>query len=99
MEMNLGSALGGMENADICRALLKHPVLAEFARTHRLGYVDTMREQVNDLLVESGFAPGSFPVVAVTDWPSSYEQRLGPYMHMLASRWRELGLDAHACHL
>jgi hypothetical protein len=35
----------------------------------------------------------------VTDWPSSYASRLGPYMHKLAGRWRELGLDAHACHL
>lgn len=99
MELNLGSALGGMENADMCRALLKHPVLMDFARAHGLGYVDTMREQVYDLLTESGFAPGSCPVVAVTDWPSSYANRLGPYFHQLADRWRELGLDAYACHL
>ncbi len=99
LELNLGSALGGMENADMCRALLQHPVLAEFAAAHQLGYVDTMREQVSDLLAETGFAPGSFPFVAVTDWPSSYRNKLGPYMHMLAGRWRELGLDAHACHL
>jgi hypothetical protein len=99
MELNLGSALGGMENADMCRALLRNPVLADFARSYHLGYVDTMREQVNDLLVESGQAPGSFPFVAVTDWPSSYHKKLGPYMNLLAGRWRELGLDAHACHL
>ncbi|HEY7142724.1 MAG TPA: hypothetical protein VH637_00625 [Streptosporangiaceae bacterium] len=99
LELNLGSALGGMENADMCRALLQHPVLAEFAATHRLGYVDTMREQVGDLLTETGFAPGSFPFVAVTDWPSSYHNKLGHYMHLLAARWRKLGLDAHACHL
>ncbi|HEX4060255.1 MAG TPA: hypothetical protein VHY58_04455 [Streptosporangiaceae bacterium] len=99
MELNLGSALGGMENADMCRALLKHPVLMDFARAHGLGYIDTMREQVHDLLTESGYEPGSCPVVAVTDWPSSYERKLGPYMGLLARRWRELGLDAHACHL
>jgi hypothetical protein len=99
LELNLSSALGGMENADMCRALLKHPVLADFARAQRLGYVDTMREQVNDLLVESGLAADSCPFVAVTDWPSSYQRKLGPYMRLLAARWRELGLDAHACHL
>ena len=98
MEFNMGSALGGMEIADMCRALLAHPVLAGFAKAHNLSYVDTMREQVNDMFVECGFAPDSFPVVAVTDWPSSYRNKLGPYMHLLAERWRELGLDAHACH-
>jgi hypothetical protein len=99
LEFNLGSALGGMENADMCRALLAHPVLSGFATAHGLGYVDTMREQVHDIFAETGFGPGSFPVVAVTDWPSSYERKLGPYMNLLAARWRELGLDAHACHL
>ncbi len=99
LELNLGSCLGGMENADMCRALLLHPVLAAFAGEHGLGYVDTMREQVNDLVTEAGIAPGSFPFVAVTDWPSSYGKKLGPYMNLLAARWRELGLDAQACHL
>jgi hypothetical protein len=99
MEFNMGSALGGMENADVCRAMLRHPLLADFAAAHRLGFVDTMREQVANLFADTGFAPGSFPVVAVTDWPTSYHGRLGPYMHNLAGRWREHGLDAHACHI
>ncbi len=99
MEYNMGSALGGMENADICRAMLAHPVLANFAEAHGLGYVDTMREQVTNLRAATGFGPGTAPVVAVTDWPSSYASRLGPYMHQLAERWREFGLDAHGCHI
>lgn len=99
MEFNMGSALGGMENADLCRFMLRDPVLAAFAARHGLGYVDTMRAQVDGLLAATGFAPGSAPVVAVADWPSSYTTRLGPYMHQLAARWRELGLDAHACHM
>ena len=99
LEFNIGSALGGMENADMARPLLEHPVLARFAAAHGLDFPDTTREQVNDTFVETGFAPGSFPMVAVTDWPSSYHGKLGPYMGILAERWRELGLDAHACHL
>jgi hypothetical protein len=99
MEYNMGSALGGMEIADVCRVMLAHPVLAEFAETHQLGFADTQREQVRSIFADTGFDPGSFPVVAVTDWPSSYEQRLGPYMHKLAARWRGYGLDAHACHI
>lgn len=99
MEFNMGSALGGMEIADVCRVMLEHPVLAEFAQTHGLGYVDTQREQVRNIFSDTGFAPGSAPVVAVADWPSSYEKRLGAYMHKLAARWQTFGLDAHACHM
>jgi hypothetical protein len=99
MEFNMGSALGGMENADLCRTMLRHPVLAQFAAARRLGFADTMREQVANLRAATGFGPDSAPVVAVTDWPTSYAKRLGPYMHQLALRWREFGLDAHACHL
>ena len=99
MEFNMGSALGGMENADLCRHMLRNPVLARFAAAHRLGYVDTMRAQVTGLFDATGLVPGSAPVVAVADWPSSYAGRLGPYMHKLAARWREFGLDAHACHM
>lgn len=98
LEFNMGSTLGGMDNADMARAYLGHPVLTEFAAAHDLGYTDTMGEQVHNMFVESGFAPGSFPMVALTDWPSSY-QTMAPYMRQFAARWRELGLDAHPCHI
>lgn len=97
LEFNMGSGLAGMDNADMCRALLAHPVLAEFAQEHRLTYVDSLKEQVNNFFVESGFEHGSFPMLAMTDWPSSYAT-LEPYMRHYALRFRELGLNAHACH-
>ena len=98
LEFNMGSTLGGMDNADMCRSLLEHPLLADFARRHGLTYVDTMREQVNNMFVDSGFEPGSRPVVALTDWPSSFES-LAPYMEQFCERWQALGLDAHPCHI
>jgi hypothetical protein len=98
LEFNMGSALGGMDNADMARALLEHPVLAEFAETHGLEYVDTMRDQVHNIFVENGFEPGSSPMMAMTDWPSSYES-LEPYMRHYTARLSELGLDAHPCHI
>jgi hypothetical protein len=99
LEFNMGSALGGMENADICRTMLGHPLLGEFAREHGLRYVDTMHAQVDNMLAGTGADRDAGPVVAVTDWPSSYHARLGPYMGKLALRWREFGLDAHPCHI
>ncbi len=98
LELNIGSAVGGMDNADMCRALLEHPVLADFARSRGLGYVDSLREQVNNIIAECGFEPGDRPMVALTDSPHSYVEMI-PYMRLLCERWAELGLDAHPCHL
>lgn len=98
LECNMGSALAGMDNADMCRALLEHPVLGEFAQTHRLEYVDTLREQVNNIFVESGLQPGSRPMLVIADWPTSY-QTFEPYMRLYTARFDELGLDADACHV
>src|SRR5581483_609863 len=98
-ELNQGSAIGGADNVDMCRALLHNPVLAEFARAHGLGYVDTVRNQVDTLLTETGLDAGSAPVVALTCWPNEYEQILKPYLEAVAVEWRKLGLDAHGCHL
>ncbi|HEU4946120.1 MAG TPA: hypothetical protein VFT31_03095 [Kribbella sp.] len=98
LEFNMGSAIGGIDNSDMCRALLEHPVLAEFAQTHRLDYVDTMRAQVDNMFVESGIAPGSNPVVAQTDWPDSFES-LEPYMRHFMERFQQMGVDGHACHI
>jgi hypothetical protein len=98
MEFNLGSALGGMDNADMCRGLLEHPVLAEFTQAHNLEYVDTMRDQVDNYFTECGFPPGSRPVVACTDWPESYKT-LEPYMRHYNARVQQLGLDEHPCHI
>jgi hypothetical protein len=98
LEYNMGSALGGMDNADFARALLEHPVLAEFAEANGLQYVDTMRDQVDNYDAECGFTPGSRTMIACTDWPTSYKT-LEPYMRAYNSRLQELGLDENACHI
>jgi hypothetical protein len=98
LELNLGSAIAGIDTSDMCRALVGDPVLGEFVRTHGLGHVDSMREHADNIRMECGSAPGSRPVLAVTDWPSSFPV-LEPYMHHFASRFQQLGIDAHPCHL
>ncbi|MDQ0786679.1 hypothetical protein [Streptomyces sp. B3I8] len=98
MEFNLNSALGGRDNAELCRALLDHPLLREFAEEHHLGYVDTMREEIRNLRSETGWEGNESPVVAMVDWPSSYLS-LSPYLRAYCDRLRELGLDVRPCHL
>jgi hypothetical protein len=98
LEFNMGSAVDGIENAEICRAMLRHPLLREFAREHRLYCVDTFGEHIRMIFGETGFSPGSFPMVAVADWPDHFT-RIRTFLHAVARRWRSRGLDAHACHI
>lgn len=99
LELNHGSAIGGQDNADMGRALLRHPVLADFARTHGLTCVDTLRHQIDTMFAETGVDPRSGPVVALTDWPTWSDTNRDPYLDAVAADWRSLGIDAHACHL
>jgi hypothetical protein len=99
MEFNMGSALGGTENADCCRAMLRHPVLAKFAAAHQLTFTDTVAEEIASLRAATGFGPGTSPVVAVADYPRSYERKYGPFINQLVAYWRGYGVDAHGCHL
>jgi hypothetical protein len=99
LEFNMGSPAGGMDTSEILRAMLRYPLLRNFAREHRLNYPDTAHEQVRMLFADSGFEPDSYPMVALVDWPDHFE-KLGDYLHKIARRWRDSGgVDAHACHI
>jgi hypothetical protein len=98
LELNHSSAIGGADNIDMCRALLRHPVLAEFARAHGLDCVDTLRNHIDTLFAETGLEPGSSPVVALADWPPGYGTIPDPYLEAIAADWQLLGVDAHGCH-
>jgi hypothetical protein len=96
LEMNPGSAVAGIENADFCRALLAHPVISRFAAGHGLGFTDTMRALVESIFAETGLAPGSRPVVAIASEPD-FHQVYSPYLREVVPRWGELGLDTVGC--
>ncbi|MFI6661127.1 hypothetical protein ACIBL8_36925 [Streptomyces sp. NPDC050523] len=98
LEYNMGSALGGSDAAHINRGLLNDPRMKEFVAEHELEYVDTMATHLDTIRLECEIEPGARPVVAITDWPQSYES-LAPYMRAVAEHWSTLGVDAHACHI
>src|SRR5262249_62350489 len=52
LELNLGSALGGLDNALLNRAFLTDPAVADFVSSHGLSYLDTL-----DVLVATPRAP------------------------------------------
>ena len=98
MEFNMGSAIGGLDNAMLNRALLAHPAVAEFVRANGLSYVDTMAETADTLRTEAGIAADARPVVAAVDWPASFAD-LEPQLRLSAQALATYGIDAIPCHL
>jgi hypothetical protein len=98
LEVNMGSALGGLDNALLNKALLTHPVVAGFVSAHELAYVDTFSAVADTLRAECGIAPGESPYVVAVDWPMAWET-WGPQLKYSAGLLADYGLDMDACHL
>ena len=97
LELNVTSALGGFENADINRAMLQHPLLDSFAADRELSYVDTLACIVRSMEEQCDLPPGR-PCVGLVDWPESYKT-YAPRLRLLASLLRPMGFDALPCHV
>ncbi|MBD0676527.1 hypothetical protein [Streptomyces sp. CBMA156] len=99
VEVNVTSSLGGMDNGVMAQALLEHPLLADFAARHGLGFADTARELLHTMYAATGFDPEARPVIAVADWPSSYLSGWGAFLKEFCAHLQVLGADAHPCHI
>jgi hypothetical protein len=99
LEFNIVSALGGLENAEVNRALLRHPALAAFTAAAGLGYVDTLARIAEVIKVEcERRGAGPVPVVAIVDTPGNlapHEKRF----RFMAETWAPMGLDGIVCPL
>ncbi|WP_405166646.1 hypothetical protein OG203_17045 [Nocardia sp. NBC_01499] len=100
LELNITSALGGFESAGINRAMLLHPALASFVSDKRLAYTDTFGDIVKTLYAECAkhLNHGRHPVVALVDWPESFES-YEPRLKVMAALFETLGIDAIPCHV
>jgi hypothetical protein len=98
MELNMSSALGGVDNAALNRAMAEQPFVAEFLQANNLGYVDTMVEVAETLLAECKVPSGTRPVVALCDWPASYAT-LEPRLRKNVAAFDSLGIEALVCHI
>ena len=98
MELNLGSALGGLDNALLNRAFLTDPAVAAFVAAHGLSYVDTMDVLVGTLRTECAIDDGARPLIAIADWPDSFSI-LEPQLRYSAALLRRYQLEAVPCHL
>jgi hypothetical protein len=98
LELNLGSALGGLDNALLNRAFLADSAVAGFVASHGLSYVDTMDVVVDTLRSECAIPDGAQPLIAVADWPDSFAV-LEPQLRYSAAQLARYGLEAVPCHL
>lgn len=97
MEFNVGSTVGGADNAVLNAAMLTHPVLAGFVAEHGLSHVDTMAELAGML---AGFPArdGGRPLFAAVDWPESFAE-IEPLLRTSAEVLGKLGVEIVPCHL
>ncbi|HEY7143968.1 MAG TPA: hypothetical protein VH637_06945 [Streptosporangiaceae bacterium] len=98
MEINMGTAIGGLDNALLNQAWLAQPFLADFAAAHRLAHADTMGALVSTLLAECGLEPGSGALIAAADWPASFAT-LEPRLWHSARQLAGYGIEVVPCHL
>lgn len=88
IEINSGSALGGVTAGRTNAALLKHPGFRKFAEKYQLSYVDQVERLANHLRTASEVVVGiSDPLVAIIEETGS-----GASCAMLAEALRERGL-------
>jgi hypothetical protein len=98
LEVNMGSTLGGLDNALLNEALLSHPAMAEFVGSRGLTYLDTFGVVADTLRAECGVRPGDSPFIVAADWPESFKS-WGPQLRYSAGLLARYGLDVDACSL
>ena len=98
MELNMSSAIGGVDNATLNRALLELPFIARFAEENNLGYVDTMAELIETMIIECELPRNRRPVVAFCDWPASWVT-LEEQIRKNVPVFEALGIDPVPCHI
>lgn len=98
LEVNVGSTIGGLDNAVLNQAFLTHPGLAEFVAANDLCYVDTMAALAALLKAECGVPPDVTPFVAAVDTPASFAQ-LAPALRLASDMLAGHGLDVVPCHI
>ena len=96
IEMNMGSNLGGLDNAVLNEAMLKTPFIADFAVRRELTYVDTMVELARSILIECDVPPGVRPFMAAVDYPPRYPS-LESMLERSAAAFAPLGIDCRPC--
>jgi hypothetical protein len=98
LELNMGSNIGGLDNAVLNEVMLGHRFIADFVAEHGLTYVDTLAELARSVLIEAEVPAGVRPLVAVVDTPESFPP-LEAVLEKSARLLEPHGLDCKPCPL
>lgn len=98
LEMNTGSSLGGFDCAEINRALVSHPILAQFVEEKQLSWVDTAERLLGTALAIHAERGGSVATVALVDWPDTFAMHQQT-IEIFARLCRRAGIEVFVCHL
>jgi len=98
LELNMGSTMGGFDNGFLNEGMLADPFVKEFVAEHQLGYIDTVAELAHTIRIGCQVPEGSRPMMAIVDWPESYET-LEPQLRKSSRLLARHDLDPHPCHL
>ncbi|HEV2888370.1 MAG TPA: hypothetical protein VGX49_15770 [Jatrophihabitans sp.] len=98
MELNMGSTMGGFDNGFLNEGMLGDPFVKDFVTQHRLSYIDTVAELAHTIRTECKVPEGSRPMMAIVDWPESYET-LEPQLRKSSTLLARHDLDPHPCHI
>ncbi|HEU5268769.1 MAG TPA: hypothetical protein VFU36_02510 [Jatrophihabitans sp.] len=98
LELNTGSSLGGFQCAEINRAMVCHPILADFVQEKRLSWADTAERLIGTALALHAERIGPAATVALVDWPDTFAFHQ-PRIEVMARLCRRSGVEAFTCHL
>lgn len=98
MELNMGSTIAGFDNGFLNEGMLGDPFVKQFVNEHGLGYIDTVAELAHTIRAECNVPAGTRPMMAIVDWPDSYET-LEPQLRKSSELLARHDLDPHPCHI
>jgi hypothetical protein len=98
MELNMSSAIGGVEVARLNRSMLELPFIGKFAAENNLGFSDVMAEILEIMLVEHNLPRDRRPVTAFCDFPASWVT-LEKIVRKNVTEFEQAGFDPIPCHI
>jgi hypothetical protein len=98
MELNMSSAIGGVEVARLNRSMLELPFIEKFATENNLGFSDVMAEILEIMLVEHNLPRDRRPVTAFCDFPDSWVT-LEKVVRKNVTEFEQAGFDPIPCHI
>ena len=99
LEVNIGAALGGFENAELNKALLAAPFLRRFVEEEELAFPDTIdmiAAEIHRAARRRGLPPR--PRLVVVEWPSHFKENDILRMRGWADQLSARGFDGAICH-